>query len=196
MLAMPTIAFADTYYTVKSGDSLWKIANSFSVSIDQIKNLNSLKSDLLQPGQSLLVKKSTDQRPASAEIAETSRGTSRPDTIISYAKKYIGVPYRGGGQTPRGFDCSGYVQYVFKNFGINMPRTAAEQYSAGRKVSRQEAEPGDIIAFRTGKYISHSGIYLGGGKFISSTSSRGVIITSIQDPYWSDHFLGFSRIIE
>lgn len=192
---MPTFAFADTYYIVKSGDSLWKIANSYSVSIEQIKKLNSLNSDLLHPGQSLLVNKSNEARPATAEVAEISRGTSRPDTIISYAKEYIGVPYRGGGQTPRGFDCSGYVQYVFKNFGINLPRTAAEQYSAGSKVDKQEAEPGDIVAFKTGKYISHSGIYLGGSKFISSTSSHGVAITSINDPYWSDHFLGFSRIL-
>lgn len=195
MLAMPTLAFADTYYTVKSGDSLWKIANSYSVSIEQIKKLNSLTSDLIHSGQSLLVKKSNDARPASAQTAEVSRGTSGADTIISYAKKFVGVPYRGGGQTPRGFDCSGYVQYVFKNFGINLPRTAAEQYSAGRRVTSQEAVPGDIVAFKTGKYISHSGIYLGGGKFISSTSSHGVAITSIHDPYWSDHFLGFSRIL-
>jgi peptidoglycan endopeptidase LytE len=195
LLAMPGMAFADTYHTVKAGDSLWKIANSYGTSIDQIRALNSLKSDLIYPGQSLVVKKSGAQRPVTPQAKEVSRGTSRPDQLISYAKQFIGTPYRYAGGSPKGFDCSGFVRYVFDNFDIDLPHSAGDQYNQGRKISAEEAVPGDLVAFKTGKYISHSGIYLGGGKFISSTSSQGVVITSVHDPYWSDHFLGFSRII-
>ena len=94
-----------------------------------------------------------------------------------------------------GFDCSGYVQYVFDNFGIDLPRTADEQFYLGSRISSQDAKPGDIVSFQSGGEISHTGIYLGGGRFISSTSSRGVAIAYVYGPYWGEHFNGFSRII-
>jgi peptidoglycan endopeptidase LytE len=195
VLTIPSLAFADTYYTVKPGDTLWKISRTYNTTVEQIDALNSLDSSLIYPGQSLLVAKNSDTDGGSFQATEVSRGTSRVGEILNYAKSFIGVPYRYGGVSPRGFDCSGYVQYVFGNFGIDLPRTADEQYGYGKSVSSEEAKPGDIVAFRTGGAISHTGIYLGGGKFISSTSSDGVMITSVYGPYWGDHFYGFSRII-
>lgn len=192
---MPSPASADTYYTVKPGDTLWGISRSFSTSVEQIEALNSLDSALIFPGQSLLVAEERDGERDNSQAAEVSRGTSRVDTIMNYAKSFIGVPYRYGGESPKGFDCSGYIQYVFRNFGIDLPRTADEQFYLGKTIKNEEAKPGDIVAFREGREITHTGLYLGGGKFLSSTSSRGVVISSIYGPYWAEHFFGFSRII-
>lgn len=188
---MPSLAFADTYYAVKPGDSLWKISRSYDTTVERIQELNSLDSSIIFPGQQLLVAKDGESSPA----IEVSRGTSRIDTVMNYAKSFIGAPYVFGGQSPKGFDCSGYIQYVFNKFGVDLPRTADEQFDGGRRISSQEAKPGDIVAFKSGGEISHTGIYLGGGKFISATSSSGVMIASVYGPYWGEHFYGFSRIV-
>lgn len=189
--AAPSTAFADTYYTVKPGDSLWRISRSSGTTVERIQELNGLNSTMIFPGQSLLVSKNRNEEPA----VEVSRGTNRMDTILKYARSFTGVPYVSGGESPKGFDCSGYVQYVFKHFGVGVPRTAEGQFNAGRRVSTEDARPGDIVAFRTGSRISHTGIYLGDGKFISATSSSGVMVTSVYGPYWGEHLYGFSRII-
>jgi len=168
---------------------------SYNTTVEQIEALNTLDSSLIFPGESLIIAKNSDEDQDALQVTEVSRGTSRTEAIIGYAKSFIGVPYRYGGQSPKGFDCSGYVQYVFGNFGIDLPRTADEQFSWGRSINDQAAKPGDIVAFRTGKVITHTGIYLGGGRFISSTSSHGVMISSVDGPYWADHFFGYSRII-
>lgn len=185
------MAFADDYYTVKPGDSLWKISKNYSLSVEQIQKLNSLNSTLIFPGQKILIA----QNSQSDAPSMVSRGTSRIETILEYAKSFAGVPYRYGGQSPQGFDCSGFIQYVFKNFGLAMPRIAADQYYAGREIDADEALPGDIVAFKTGKVISHTGIYLGGGKFISATSSSGIDTALVKGPYWGERLFGFSRVL-
>ncbi|NTW05895.1 MAG: peptidoglycan endopeptidase [Peptococcaceae bacterium] len=185
-------AFANTYYSVKSGDSLWSIANRNGVPVSKIQELNSLKSTVIHPGQSLIISKDGGNAPA----VTVSRGISRSQELLDYARSLEGTPYSYGGQSEKGFDCSGYVKYVFLNTtGINLPRTAAEQYSRGTPVSRDDAKPGDLVFFQGGGQINHSGIYLGGGKFISSTSSSGVLVTSVNGSYWAGHFYGYSRII-
>lgn len=117
--------------------------------------------------------------------------------IISSALSYQGIPYVFGGNTPRGFDCSGYTKYVFAQVGINLPRMADDQYYAvGRKVSRENLQPGDLVYFTTYTYgISHVGIYLGGGQFISATSSAGIAIRSMNDSYWGPRYMGANRVI-
>jgi len=189
--ALPLAAHAETYYVVEKGDTLWSISIRYGTTVEQIQQLNNISGSLIFPGQCLLISGNGE---ASPEM-EVSRGTSRVDTIINYAKSFIGVPYVYGGTSPRGFDCSGYVQYVFKHYGINLPRTADAQYYAGTRVSIQDARPGDIVAFASGGYINHTGIYLGGNKFISATSSRGVQIDNIYDPYWGARFYGVSRVL-
>ena len=116
--------------------------------------------------------------------------------ITEEAKKYVGVPYQFGGTTPKGFDCSGFIQYVFNRKGIFLPRSADEQYSAGRKVSLNALEPGDLVYFTTyTSGISHSGLYLGDGYFISATSSRGVAVATMKSGYWHDRYLGANRVL-
>lgn len=113
--------------------------------------------------------------------------------IVSTARKYVGTPYVWGGTTPSGFDCSGFVQYVFAQHGINLPRTSSEMYEMGTPVSDPQA--GDLVFFSTYEPgVSHVGIYLGNGQFISSTSSSGVQIVSMDNPYWASCYIGARRI--
>ena len=118
--------------------------------------------------------------------------------LIATAKSYIGVPYQFGGTTPKAFDCSGYLQYIFGKQGINIPRTADEQYKLGlRTKSSKELVPGDLVFFETyEKGASHCGLYLGSGEFIHTSSSKGVRIDKLSDDYWSPRFLGGKHIVK
>lgn len=101
------------------------------------------------------------------EIAPSEAGGS----IMEVAARYEGTPYVYGGSSPSGFDCSGYVQYVFKQVGISLPRTASAQSQAGQRVSRSEARPGDIVSFTDGGGVYHNGIYAGDGMLWDSPRS-------------------------
>lgn len=118
--------------------------------------------------------------------------------IISTARSYIGVPYAFGGTTPKAFDCSGYLQYVFAQNGINIPRTADEQYKLGlRTSSSKQLVPGDLVFFTTYEPgASHCGIYLGEDQFIHASSSRGVRVDALTDDYWAPRFLGGKHIVK
>lgn len=116
--------------------------------------------------------------------------------VIKEAENYRGVPYVFGGNTPKGFDCSGYVRYVFAKKGISLPRSADEQYTVGTKVSKKNLQPGDLVFFETyEKGVSHSGIYIGNGKFISATSSSGVAIADLAGGYWGERYIGAKRVM-
>ena len=116
--------------------------------------------------------------------------------VVVESMKYIGVPYVFGGTTPYGFDCSGYVQYVFANAGVYLSRTADSQYEEGYPVSTDELRAGDLVFFSTYTYgASHVGIYLGDGEFINASSSRGVSIASLFDGYWGSCYIGARRVL-
>lgn len=116
--------------------------------------------------------------------------------IVSLSMNYIGVPYVFGGTSPYGFDCSGYVQYVFANAGVSLPRTADVQYEVGTPISTTDLVSGDLVFFSTYTYgASHVGIYLGDNNFIHASSSRGVTIDSLGSSYWSSHYIGARRIL-
>jgi len=118
------------------------------------------------------------------------------NTLISTARSYIGTPYSYGGTTPSGFDCSGFTQHVFKQSGVSIPRTTGQQVAIGTAVAKSNLQTGDIVFFNTsGKGVSHNGIYIGSGKFIHSSSSQGVMISSINDPaYWGSKYIGAKRV--
>ena len=121
------------------------------------------------------------------------------DAVIRTAKKYIGTKYVFGGTTPKGFDCSGFLQYVFKQNGYTLPRTADEQYKLGKNIKTQkELVPGDLVFFSTyEKGASHCGLYLGNGKFIHVSSSKGVRIDELNDKaYWKSHWYGGKHIVK
>lgn len=112
--------------------------------------------------------------------------------IINTATQYIGTPYRHGGTTPLGFDCSGYVFYVYNKNGIHIPRSTAQQYTKGQKIPYKMAQPGDLLFFRINmNTISHVGIYVGNDTFVHAPSSgKYVRYDSINNPYWKKRFFG------
>ncbi|MCA1060783.1 LysM peptidoglycan-binding domain-containing protein [Rossellomorea aquimaris] len=168
-------------YTVQSGDTLSHIAVRYNVSVTDIKSWNGLTSDSIYVGQKLTIK-------------GTSTGSVAPaSSVIDIAKKYVGTPYAWGGTTPSGFDCSGFIYYVFNQAGQSIARTNTEgYYSKSFFVSSPKA--GDLVFFEnTYKVgISHMGIYVGNGEFIHASDS-GVVISKLSNTYWNPKFVGFKR---
>jgi peptidoglycan DL-endopeptidase CwlO len=132
-----------------------------------------------------------------ATVPRVEASTSR-DEVVNIAKEQLGAPYQFGGTTPKGFDCSGFIKYVFDKVGIELPRTASEQYNTGIKVDKEDLQPGDLVFFEnTYKAgISHSGIYIGDQEFISATTSKGVTTASLDSSYWGPKFAGGKRVID
>lgn len=127
------------------------------------------------------------------EINESEQSKARQ--ITDTAKSFIGVPYKFGGTTPKGFDCSGFVQYVFDKKKINLPRAADMQYKVGKSITPKSLQQGDLVFFSTyEKGASHCGIYLEQGKFIHA-SSHGVMISRLDETYWKARYLGARRVI-
>ena len=116
--------------------------------------------------------------------------------ILKTAAQYKGVPYVFGGTTPRGFDCSGYVQFVFAKHGIRLTRTADTQAKEGKFVSKKNLKPGDLVFFTTYEPgASHVGIYAGNQKFWNATSSRGIMLSDLNDSYWGPRYYTGRRIL-
>ena len=107
-----------------------------------------------------------------------------------------GVPYRAGGSDPSGFDCSGFVWYVFAQHGLQMPRTVADQYRAGDSVEPESLEAGDLVFFRTeGRSVSHVGMSIGGDEFVHAPSARGEVrVERLGSSYWRERFAGARRM--
>lgn len=134
-------------------------------------------------------------------LPEVSRSAdrSRAGAIIETGKKYLGVRYSFGGSSPKGFDCSGFTSYVFKQNGITLPRATTGQATVGTQVSKANLQAGDLVIFSNTykRGPSHVGIYIGNGQFIhaSSTRSGGVIISDINSTYYTNHFSYGRRVL-
>lgn len=128
-------------------------------------------------------------------------GTVSPAAIIGTAREYLGVPHCMGGTTAKCTDCSGLIFRVFATHGIILPHNSEEQARYGRIITERELlMPGDLVFFvrtyNTSRLITHSGIVIGEGRFIHTSSSQGVTITPLDDPYWKDRYLFGTRIFE
>ena len=125
-------------------------------------------------------------------ITESTSTSQSGNSVVSYAKQFLGCKYVYGGTSPSGFDCSGFTQYVYKNFGVNLNRTAAAQYSNGQSVTSLQA--GDLVMFgKSG--INHVGIYIGGNSFIhAANKSQGVRIDTLSTGYYKTNYVGARRI--
>jgi len=134
-----------------------------------------------------------------AGITEASRGFSGKlgQQIASFAQGFLGVPYAWGGVSPGGFDCSGFVYYVYNQYGISLPRVADEQYESGQRVSLNDIQPGDLVFYST--YTpgpSHVGIYVDNGQFVHASSGADqVTITAMSKAYYKARFLGAFRVV-
>ncbi len=116
--------------------------------------------------------------------------------VVATALSYRGVPYRNGGSDPSGFDCSGFVQYVFDQVGTALPREVREQFRVGMEIDRDDIEAGDLVFFETvSRGASHVGLAIGGGEFVHAPSSRGVVrIERLTSSYWAQRYVGARRL--
>lgn len=125
--------------------------------------------------------------------AAPSAPAANSGSIVSIAHSLTGIPYLYGGSTTAAFDCSGFTAYVFSQAGRSIPRTTGGQYAATSRISRSQAQPGDLVFFSQGGGIDHVGIYLGGGSFIGAQTSTGVAVSTINSGYWANYVVGFGR---
>ena len=134
---------------------------------------------------------------SSASLTVNPPDSKTAAALVSYAEQFVGqVPYVWGGSTTSGWDCSGFVMYVFAQFGISLPHGASDQYASCTPVSDAERQPGDLVFFSTyTSGISHVGIYIGGGLFIHASSSYGVTISSLGNSYYASCYLFSGRLI-
>ena len=122
--------------------------------------------------------------------------TGQREIIIKTATNYLGTPYCYGGEGDKCFDCSGFVNAVYKKAGIDLPRVSRDIYKVGESVDKSNVQPGDLVFFKKGSTINHVGIYYGDGKMIHASSSKGVVIQSLQDSYFSSRFAGYRSIVK
>ena len=132
--------------------------------------------------------------PVGSEPPATADGSSY--AIVGTALALRGAPYRNGGADPSGFDCSGFVEYVFEQHGVRVPRNVTEQYRQGRPVPDDQLQPGDLVFFSTvASGASHVGIAIGGDEFVHAPSSHGEVrVEHLSAPYWSTRYLGARRM--
>ncbi|WP_309090908.1 NlpC/P60 family protein [Domibacillus sp.] len=122
------------------------------------------------------------------------------ESVVAFGKTFMGVEYVFGGTTPKGFDCSGFVQYIYKHAAdISLPRTTGEQYKVGTAVAKSDLQVGDLVFYANTykKGISHVGVYAGNNQVLNATSSKGIALVPLDgDPYWSPKYAGAKRVIE
>lgn len=181
-----------TQYVIKSGDTLGKISLQVGLSVATLKKLNNLTSDLIFAGQTLILSQEAGGNEPSVPSGSSVSGQVNVNTAIAEAKKLVGIPYVYGGQTTAGFDCSGFIYYVFKMAGSTMSRQSSDGYY-NRSYYIDSPQVGDLVFFQNTyrQGISHLGIYLGNNQFIHAGSS-GVMISNLTG-YWKDHFASFKR---
>ncbi|MDK2771055.1 MAG: LysM peptidoglycan-binding domain-containing protein [Flavobacterium sp.] len=204
----------DLIHVVKKGETLYKIAHKYQTTIQNIKDLNPSMGKTLPANYQLVIKKgiAVDNEVVEVvavnedEISDikeiSSSALSKADLLIEKASQYLGTRYRSGGTTSAGFDCSGLMCTTFKEIDFNLPRSSGSQATIGSKVKKRQAQKGDLIFFATNrrKTISHVGMIteVDGDeiKFIHSSTSSGVIISSIKEPYYAKRFVQINRVLD
>lgn len=178
-------------YTVKRGDTLSAIANTYRMDVMQLMRINNLSSTTIEIGQVLRV------QGAAAPVQNVAAPARAGVNVRTASMNLLGIPYRLGATGGGAFDCSSYVQAVFRNLGVQLPRTTGEQWRLGIAVARGNLQVGDLVFFNTlGRGVSHVGIYLGGGQFANANSFHGrTVVDNFSNPYWSTRFVGGRRVL-
>lgn len=188
------IGFNNQWYKVIFGSHIGYIRSDYLdlTEIPYENNASTKKPLFFVNGKSTGVTPSTSALNGSGTTISAAR-----QQIVNNAKMLLGTPYVWGGSTPKGFDCSGFVQYVMNLSGISLPRTTTEQYKVGTYVVKSDLQPGDLVflqnTYRAG--ISHVGIYIGDGKMIHASSSKGVVTSSLSSTYYTQHYYGARRVV-
>lgn len=165
------------------------------------KNLNEVKKEI-SASKKINDALASLEKANKVEVEKTNVHNKKIDELLAEADSYLGTPYRYGGMTRRGIDCSAFVLSVFgSTLGMQLPRVAASQAQQGERVSREEIQKGDLVFFSQGSRISHVGIVHsvsdeGQIKFIHAATSRGVMVSSLTDSYWGPKFRFAKRIID
>lgn len=199
-------------YIVRRGDSLRKIARRFNIDPDDLMEINEMETPVVWEGQKIYLQETVDDSSeekqdvtigsnTGEDVASVSEpgaaGDSTPGRLVAFARKMLNIPYKFGGNSILGIDCSAYVRRVYGLFGIDLPRTAREQFNSGEPINRDQLSVGDLVFFRTyAAFPSHVGIYLGNNLFIhASSKGRKVTISSLNAPYFIKRFMGAKRLL-
>lgn len=140
------------------------------------------------------------QPPQAAPQANSTRITYEGDTLSRLDKHFAawrGTPYRMGGLNKQGIDCSGFVYITYRDvFGVSLPRTTRQLAKTGTEIPKGQLKTGDLVIFKTGLKQKHVGVYIGNGKFLHASSSKGVIASNMHSDYWSDAFRQSRRVLQ
>ncbi len=210
-------------YVLRKGDNLDAISKRVGLSVEEIKKMNHLQVTALKIGQILTLpqvgrgeaveeeaEKLGDFEEPIAEPDEKGQEeeTSKPvrkwssseerNLLVKVVKTFLGVPYRLGGSTLKGIDCSAFVKKIYQIFSIDLPRTAREQLHFGKGVEKKELEEGDLVFFRTRRSSgTHVGIYIGNNEFVHASSrKKEVKVDNLDMPYYDQRFLRGVRVKE
>jgi LysM repeat protein len=215
---------AEERYTVKPGDTLSGISKSFGVTIEDLKKANGLVGDAIKAKQVLTLPRmekgegveeaeevGDSEEPTGEQLAGREdekqegsgsvrkwNGSEERNLFVRVVKTFLGVPYRLGGSTLKGIDCSAFVKKIYHIFNIDLPRTAREQFLFGRGVKRDELEEGDLVFFSTRRtHNPHVGIYIGSNEFVhASFRNKEVKVDNLDLPYFNKRFLRGVRVKE
>jgi len=209
-------------YIVERGDSLSSISKKVGVSIEDIKEMNGLHTSALKIGQVLLLPRGENRldeeaeglgggekiagasevegekgAPAAAPTLGKWNNSEERNLLVRVVKTFLGVPYKLGGSTLRGIDCSAFVKKIYEIFNIELPRTTREQFSVGKRVEKDQLEEGDLVFFKRRGNSAHVGIYIGDNQFVHASSyNREVKIDYLDAPYYNKRFLRGVRVKE
>jgi LysM repeat protein len=200
-------------YTVKKGDNIWKIAKKYNIDVEELMEINEMDSPSLKTGLKLYLEEDQsvitelqNNEILTKNMEEELKNIPKSDEFIEksiqeklslFAKKLLNIPYKFGGNSILGIDCSAYVKKVYGLLGMDLPRTAREQFNEGEAIEKEELSIGDLVFFRTyASFPSHVGIYLGNNLFIhASSKGRKVKVDNLEAPYFMKRFIGAKRLL-
>lgn len=193
-------------YSTRKGDTIDRLAAKFNVSRDDILEANELSGKArLAPGRAILIPRATeDQEEGILELTSKPqkdwKSSDERFMLVRVAKSFMGAPYKYGGESVRGLDCSAFVKKIYDIFDVQLPRSAREQFVAGARIEKERISIGDLVFFKTKRYVkypTHVGIYIGDGNFIHSSSTQcktGVKVDSLASEFYTRTYVGAVRV--